>query len=311
LQIQVCLTEKKITEDFFRSVRKGKLEERFFYWFPPSVVFWLRLCRSQKYLNYRRSLSLAAKASKKFAETCRAGALQWISLGSGQGAKEIPFLEALLKKKKRIRYFPVDSSQSLLEMAVLTAGEKGIPTVGLKADFENPRHLKNIPRRLAEELRVVNILGNTLGDFRSKGLLKIFSSHMKRGDFLFVDGELYAGKRTLAGYDHPDNRRFVLGPLLSMGISERDGALQFKLKKAGAGGLYCLSKSFRFHHAKKISYFGQTLSFPKGHILKMSPSYKYDSWAMKQILERTGLFRVREFYESSDSGFGLWLAERA
>ncbi len=185
----------------------------------------------------------------------------------------------------------------------------GIPTVGFKADFTNPKHLREIPPAGSEEVRILSLLGNTLGDGAEKFLVQL-AKLTRPGDFLLVDGELFAGKKTLAGYSHSANRKFALAPLLSLGVSERDGALRFKMERAGRPGVFRLVKSFRFTRPTQISSGGRRISFRKNELVRMSPSFKYGRKGMEALLEKGGAFRVVDFYRSPDRGFGLWLARR-
>src|SRR5439155_24607772 len=45
---------------------------------------------------------------------------------------------------------------------------------------------------------------------------------LRPGDLLLVDGELYAGDATMAGYDNPLNRRFAWAPLHAVGVQAKD-----------------------------------------------------------------------------------------
>jgi len=224
------------------------------------------------------------------AKRMRFPAIQWVSLGSGQGTKEIPFLQALRKYKKSLRYFPVEFSQSLLEMAVSGACSRGITTVGLKADIESRRFWTGIPKPQKNEIRVVSLLGNTLGNLDITNLLGVLKHRMRRGDQFIVDGELYSNPtQVMAGYDHRLNRRFALAPLMSLGISESDGSIHFKFKNTRERGVYCLSKSFEFRRRKSITYSGKYLSFKKGGSIKVDQFFaqcalvKFDKRAAAQM----------------------------
>lgn len=272
---------------------------------------WLRLCNSRRYQNYFRSLSLAEAFSDHLARKIPSRRVQWISLGAGQGTKEIPFLKALLKFKKTIRYFPLDVSQPLLELAAARGDECGIPTVGFKADMEMPAHLDEIPAPGGNEIRVLSIFGNGLGNVASNGILNLLRMRTRPGDFVVVDGEIFSEeKKVLAGYDHPVNRRFALAPLHSVGITEADGRLRFELLKTKAHAVMLVSKHFRFNRSKKILYSGKELFFPKGKILSMSSSYKYDPDGLASFLEEKRAFQVIEFKRSRDGRFGMWLAKK-
>ncbi len=62
LEVDVLLTEEKLTQEFLAALEHRYLPEKFFYWFPLSVRAWLDLCRNTgPYKNYSRSYGLISK----------------------------------------------------------------------------------------------------------------------------------------------------------------------------------------------------------------------------------------------------------
>src|SRR5712692_5863152 len=115
--VRSALTEKDLVAAFASRL----LPEKFFYWFPLSVRAWLDLCSDGDYRNYVRSRSLIATSASELATIVAPGPLEVLSLGSGQGDKDAILLQALSHDRSDIRYVPVDTSQSLLEMAISEA----------------------------------------------------------------------------------------------------------------------------------------------------------------------------------------------
>src|SRR6266498_1632563 len=117
ISIQVLLTETAIADAFVASFETRRLDEKFFYWFPLSVRAWLALCSDGAYRNFVRSRSLIARSARDLARLTPAGPIEVVSLGSGQGDKDLVLLEALRELGRRVSYLPVDASQALLELA--------------------------------------------------------------------------------------------------------------------------------------------------------------------------------------------------
>src|SRR6266508_1437809 len=140
ISIQVLLTETAIAEEFVVSFRTRRLEEKFFYWFPLSVRAWLALCSDGAYRNFIRSRSLIAQSAADLARYAPAGPLEVLSLGAGQGDKDLILLEALRQQGRAVSYRPVDASQGLLELACQSALTAGFPALGIKADVTRPDH---------------------------------------------------------------------------------------------------------------------------------------------------------------------------
>jgi len=90
---------------------------------------------------------------------------------------------------------------------------RGFPAQGIKADFTNPTHLKALAAEPETPPRLVLLIGNTLGAFDPIAEARDLARLLRPGDTLLVDGEVYAGDATVAGYDNPLNRRFAWAPL--------------------------------------------------------------------------------------------------
>src|SRR5207247_970289 len=84
-----------------------RLPEKFFYWFPLSVRAWLALCSDGAYRNFVRSRSLIARSAAELARLFPPGPLEVLSLGAGQGDKDLILLEALREHGVRVSYVPV------------------------------------------------------------------------------------------------------------------------------------------------------------------------------------------------------------
>src|SRR2546427_816546 len=222
---QALLTENDLAEEFVSAFRDRRLAEKFFYWFPLSVRAWLALCSDGAYRNYVRSRSLIARSAGDLARHFVPGPVEVLSLGAGQGDKDLLLLEAL----------------------------------------------------------------------RAHGLL-------------VVDGELYGGEATLAGYDNPLNRRFAWAPLHAVGIRDSDGELVFEARDdRRLPGLHVIAKHFRAGRPVAALMGGEELRLDAGERLAMNHSYKYAPETLLRILGDAGL-AVRWQDTSDDRRFLMALA---
>src|SRR2546428_3140252 len=117
IPIHALLTENELADEFVSSFKARRLAEKFFYWFPLSVRAWLALCSDGAYRNFVRSRSLIARSGAELARLFPAAPLEVVSLGAGQGGKDLLLLEALCSRGARGSFVPADTSQALLEMA--------------------------------------------------------------------------------------------------------------------------------------------------------------------------------------------------
>jgi L-histidine Nalpha-methyltransferase len=308
IPVHAMLTENAIAEDFVSSLRARRLAEKFFYWFPLSVRAWLALCSDGAYRNFVRSRSLIARSAKELADVVHSASLEVVSLGAGQGDKDLILLEAFVAQGARVQYVPVDTSQALVEMACGRALDAGIWSQAIKADLTRPEHIEALTPGPDSPPRLVLLLGNTLGAFDPLAEARVLRALLRPQDHLLVDGEVYAGSQTVAGYDNPLNRRFAWAPLESVGIGESDGDIVFEdVTDDRLPGLHPLRKHFRAHHDLAARLGGETLAIRGGERVEMNHSYKYAADTFLRILADAGL-DVRWRGLSEDGRFQMVLA---
>ena len=138
MNIEVLLTEAEIAEEFAESFEARDLPEKFFYWSNPSVKAWQALAaRSEEQLRGTWE-SLAAKAADLTKPFGRKTPV--ISFGAGDGAKDRIVAKALIAAGREVKYYPVDASQTLLEIACAAAEDEDCEALGVKA---NPATLRS------------------------------------------------------------------------------------------------------------------------------------------------------------------------
>jgi uncharacterized SAM-dependent methyltransferase len=311
IPIHALVTENDLADEFVSAFRARRLPEKFFYWFPLSVRAWLALCSDGAYRNFVRSRSLIARAGAELARLFPPAPLEVLSLGSGQGDKDLLLLLALRERGVRASYVAVDTSQALLEMACGGALAAGFRAHGIKADFTAPAHLVALAAEPETPPRLVLLLGNTLGAFDPIAEARELALLLRPGDALLVDGEIYAGETTVAGYDNPLNRRFAWAPLHAVGIRDADGELVFETAAdARLPGLHLIPKYFEASRDVEPLLGGEVLRLARGERLAMNHSYKYAPDTFLRILSDAGL-AARWQGRSDDERFLMVLAARA
>lgn len=284
------LTENEMADEFVASFNQRRLSEKFFYWFPLSVRAWLTLCSDGEYRDYVRSRSLIATRADELADAVQSDPLEVVSLGSGQGDKDAMLLAAIKSRGTNCTYTPVDTSQALLELACREGTSVDVPSRAIKADFTRPDHLSTLASETNGPRRLVMLLGNTLGAEDPIEFARTLAMWLRDGDFVLVDGELYSGEETLAGYDNPINRRFAWAPLHAVGIDDDDGQLVFVPTDDERGdGLHLISKHFEASREVEAAMGGEILRVSAGEQVAMNHSYKYSRDTFIALLRDAGL----------------------
>jgi len=159
--------------------------------------------------------------------------------------------------------------------------------------------------------RLLLLIGNTLGAFDPIAQARDLARLLRPGDSLLVDGEVYAGDATVAGYDNPLNRRFAWAPLNAVGIRDSDGELVFAAADdPRLPGLHLIPKHFRAGRDVEALLGGEALRLARGEQLAMNHSYKYAPETFLGILSDAGL-TVRWQATSDDQRFLMALASAA
>jgi uncharacterized SAM-dependent methyltransferase len=312
-EIEVLLTETELAEEFLAALDQRYLPEKFFYWLPLSVQAWLDLCQAERpYKNFSRSYQLVCKHAAEVAGRNVGDNVEMISLGAGQGDKDLLVLQALRASGRLVRYRPVDSSQALLELACARAAEAGFTVRGLKADVGDARTAEVLAVS-AQGPRLYLVLGNTLGVIGPLEFLKTLRVLLRHEDRLLVDGEIFDEQATMVGYDNPVNRRFAFAPLASVGLEEgHDGTLVFESDQdALREGLYMVGKYFRAARELEIPVAGRRVALAAGDEIKMNSSYKYSRAVFQELVSEAAGFEPLGEYLSEDEHFVMALVRPA
>jgi uncharacterized SAM-dependent methyltransferase len=310
LHFDVLLTESTIADRLLQSLTQRVLPELFFYWSPLSVRAWAALCQDGLYRNYVRSDTLIQASATQIVGHLDGGNVDVISLGAGQGTKDLHLLAALIDGGREVVYRPVDAGQMLLERACEQARACGAAVPGLKADLLDSSHCAALEPGANDCPRLVLLLGNTLGAFNPTEMLRRLRCLVREGDVLVIDGELGHDDATRAGYEHAANRAFALAPLRSIGLIDTDGTLTFHFSSDVLPGMHRLEKSFRLHDDRTLHVGGEPLHFKAGDCIHMNHSGKFERAAFLSLLTQAG-FEVIDEYLSEDSRFLMVAAKPA
>ena len=184
-------------------------------------------------------------------------------------------------------YFPVDASQSMLELASAGAEDEDIETVGIKADISSPMHLV-YAADAAEPPRLFVFSGNPMGSFDPLAEIRSVAQCLKPADRLLVDGEIFDPELTLARRDNAAVRRFISALLAGVGIQESDGEIRFNLKNDSRhDGLHLVTRHFRAGRDLSATVASQEISLQRGERIGLNFQYAYTAASIPLAPDRT------------------------
>ena len=209
MKVEVVLTEADIAQEFAEAIEARDLPEKFFYWFPRSAAEWAALTEHPElyggiWETWKELTAGVGALAKHFG-----GRVPVISFGAGDGSRDRLLMGALKASGCECSYFPVDASQTMLEMACAGADDEDIETVGIKADISSPVHLI-YAADAAEPPRLFIFSGNTMGSFDPLAEIRYVAQCMKPDDRLIIDGEIYDEDKSMARRNNPARRKSLV-----------------------------------------------------------------------------------------------------
>ncbi len=303
MRVDVVLTEADIAQEFAEAVEARDLPEKFFFWFPRSAQGWAALSRNPELYGgldetWRALAADCAALAEHFNRR-----VPIISFGAGDGARDRQLMSALKDAGAECFYYPVDASQSMLEMACAGAEDEEIETAGIKADISSPVHLV-YAADAAEAPRLLIMSGNTMGAFDPLAEIRYIAQCMKPGDRLIIDGEMYDEQASLGRRDNPTTRQFLFTLLASVGIGENDGEIGFTIKHDDRhDGLHLIARYFHAAHDLSATVSGRQIELERGERIGLNFQYTYTREAFHWLLAQQGGLEIERELGSPDGRF--------
>jgi len=308
MKIEVVLTEAEIVQELAEAIEGRDLPEKFFYWSPVSVRAWLAVANEPAFHDVRPCWKQLAARSTWLLEPF-SGPVPVISLGAGEGSIDRLLLDPIRQSGREQRYFPVDASQALLEMACAGGEDLDIETSGIKADISSPMHLV-FASDAAESPKLLLMAGNTLGGFDPIDLIRQLAQCLHPGDRLALDVEIYQGEES-ALHDGDPMRQFTFAPLAALGVSPDEGEVRLEHKRDDRlTGLYVTRAHFRPDRDLRIPVSGQDVLLQRAERVVMNFRYSFTTQAIRLLLEQQGGLKILDEIASPSGRYLLAVCSR-
>jgi uncharacterized SAM-dependent methyltransferase len=303
MKVEIVLTEADIAQEFVEAMEARDLPEKFFYWFPRSAEEWSGLAKEPALYaglseTWKELSSEAPALARHFG-----GRIPVISFGAGDGSRDRLLMVALKDAGCECVYYPVDASQTMIEMACSGADDDDFEATGIKGDISSPVHLI-YAADAAEAPRLFIFSGNTMGAFDPLAEIRYVAQCLKPDDRLIIDGEIFDEAKSMALRDNPAARKFLGALLASVGIEDDDGEINFNHKRDDRhAGLHLFTRSFRASRDLSATVAGQEISLERNERIGLNFNYTYTPEAFRWLVGEHGGLEILKEYRSPDARF--------
>lgn len=112
----------------------------------------------------------------------------FVSLGCGNAAAEKMFLHTAFEEGMPIHYFGVDSSSSMLELAMDNLQAESFPATFILADFMTADFRDSLSAYLQSfDVIIYAMIGGTFGNFDQAGIVDVLQHMIPFGSYLYLD----------------------------------------------------------------------------------------------------------------------------
>jgi predicted nucleotide-binding protein with TIR-like domain/histidine-specific SAM-dependent methyltransferase len=173
------------------------LPSLYYYATEEGAELWLEMSSDPRYRFKSNSIRLLRGAKNEIADAVLSNipgekALDFISLGSGDGEKDHVLLSGLVETKKMsLTYYPLDISDTLIVECVRNVQAKALDYAGLKTkaiigDFIDLQLLRSVYEDRPSP-NLFSLLGNTFGNTDEAKIMKALRESMYEGDFVLIE----------------------------------------------------------------------------------------------------------------------------
>src|SRR5215207_5405466 len=209
---EMTVQQNKEFEDFAADVERGLAAQskyvspKYLYDEVGSQLF-EQVCLQPEYYLTRTEASILNKYAPVISKLTGSN-IKIMELGSGSSSKTAILLSYFSSQKKRIYYFPIDISSSILTESTrrLKAQFPNASIIGIRSDYNNgidraaaecmaTEKIKNIPYT-----KLVLFLGSSIGNFElieARSFLRSVSQKLHTSDFLLVGFDLQKDESVL------------------------------------------------------------------------------------------------------------------
>jgi L-histidine Nalpha-methyltransferase len=245
-----------------------------------------------------------------------AGELAVIELGAGTAAKTGLLLEAAVRQQIAVSYYPIDISDSALELAQQNLAEQ-LPQVNVEplvADYA--RDMSRLPAPGGR--RLVLYIGSSIGNFEpaeAAALLRKLRRQLEPGDLLLLGVDHVKDRSTLlhayndaAGVTADFNRNLLVRLNRELGAGFRERLFRHRAVWNDRESRIEMHLESLIAQEVPIASLGLTVSFRRGESIHTENSYKFTGEMVEGLLGKCG-FASKQSWTDARRWFGVYLGE--
>jgi uncharacterized SAM-dependent methyltransferase len=279
------LTEEKIIE----GLKNREFDESVFYMGEGAEKF-LEILRSQEYKLANAEMELIKEHAEEL--TQEVGDKTIYDLGAGDAAKVKPLLEKQLKSREQVDYVPIDINPAFVFAAAAEIDNPQVNIQGKIMDFNQP-----LEDKLPDKPKTFTLLGNTLGNGDTKfqkNLIKNISQTMSKDDTLLVGITLKKDlQATLANYNNPQGREFVMTTVRNLGFPEDKIEMEMQADEKN-------NQIKQIIHIKEdltVKRGEEEIEYKKGEAVTIFVSQKYEVDELEKLVDQADLQITKSFID--------------
>lgn len=302
------------------SLRPRSLSPKYFYDETGSALF-EEITRQPEYYLTRTEASLLKRWAPGISELV-GDDVSLVELGSGSSAKTTILLESLLERYRKLRYLPIDISESILHETAseLDARYPSLEVTPIASQYESG--LSRASVLVADEddegtsTMLVLFLGSSIGNMEPGESIEFLSGlrdRLRKRDRLLVGFDLVKEDSILDAAYNDDagvTARFNLNLLARI---NRELGGEFDLDRFSHRAFYHRERSrIEMHLVSSevqeipVNALGRVFSFEPGETIHTESSYKYTPASIEKLASAAGL-KVAETFTDEKGWFALVL----
>ncbi len=313
---------EKDMKDWLECLRSRTMVHKFLYESSRQAARWLEVHRAFSPARTDQAvLQMYGSAFTKVAEGWRGSSVQLIGLGCGGGHKEVQLALALESRRHKVRFLAADASLPLVlsarhRFAAVMANPAQHIVSGWVLDIAEADLVGSLEELAGSEKRLITFFG-MVPNFEPDIIFPRLASLLREGDQLLLSANLAPGpdyragvERILPLYDNSPTRRWLIGPLEAVGVSEEDARVDFSLvSRPPHGDLIRVQADLTFLRKVAVESEGEVFEYDQGQVFQLFYSYRHTPENLASTLGQYGL-KIEKSWVAPSGEEGLFLLGR-